>query len=357
MSLFHHVPSPEEQAQERLFHSFDLGAMLMSSPEQLSANRAALYDLFAHATWNGLDGDTKRAALQALENDFAFQERRPARPVEVRPMESGYYGGWDKESGKIYINENLVDHNRLSSNPFAKIMPDANMQLFDTIAHEGYHAYQSYALEHPEIHDDKQQLRSWALNEGRYYKNGNEYLIQPKERDAWRFGQERTKEAFRGIEERNGQEPGRESYEETAESQSYDLALKRAQAREPQILEHMDEEMKEACQEKGIFYDYMGEEATQSMAQEADQNVSMDQLAPDESWGPEVDQNVSMDQLAPDDSRGPEADQNVSMDQLAPDESRGPEADQNVSMDQLAPDESREQPVTQAESASESIGY
>ena len=38
------------------------------TPEQLSANRAQLHDLFSSRTWNSLDYDTKCQAVQALDN-------------------------------------------------------------------------------------------------------------------------------------------------------------------------------------------------------------------------------------------------------------------------------------------------
>ena len=188
-NLFHREQSQNDQAQpnryQQLFSSFDHASMRNATPEQLAANRAQLHDLFASKTWNSLDYDTKCQAVQALENDFAYQQGRPAKHVEAVPLDDLCYGGWNPELDTIHLNENLLKNGTTLSDPNARPMPDANMQVFDTVAHEGYHAYQSYALEHPEVHADKAQLREWALNEGKYYDNGDKYLIQPQERDAW----------------------------------------------------------------------------------------------------------------------------------------------------------------------------
>ena len=282
MGLFQavfHTPTEEEKARREFFDRFSKESMDHSTWSQLEANREQLYDMFAHDTWTRLDPATKRSAIQALENDFAYQEGRPAKKVEITSLKDGQYGGWSPKADKIFLNENLVNNGSLYHDKYAQPMPDANMQIFDTIAHEGHHAYQSYALEHPEIHADKEQLRSWALNTGLYYDHGNEYLIQPMERDAWRFGYEKTTEAFRGIEERNGREPGREDYELTAQQNSYDLALQEAELREANILDHMEEEMQEACDQKGIFYDYAprGEQQDAAAAPEEDVQETLNQ--------------------------------------------------------------------------------
>ena len=288
MGVFHdilHPPSEEEMARRAFFDRFSKDAMDKTTLSQLDANRTQLYDMFAHDTWTDLDRDTKRRAIQALENDFAYQEGRPAKEVKITSLRDGLFGRWSPDADKIFLNENLVYNGKLYSDAYAREMPDANMQIFDTVAHEGYHAYQSYALEHPEVHADKEQLRSWALNSGLYYENGNEYLLQPEERDAWRFGRERTVDAFRGIEARNGPEPGWEDYEYTAQQNSFDLALERGEYREANILGHMEEEMQAECDAKGIRYDYAPESDIQkvrSTAPEEVQETTSESL--DEGW-------------------------------------------------------------------------
>ena len=239
-----------------LFNSFERDSLDDLSSDQIAKNRESLYDLFSHKNWDSLSLEDKKSAVQALENDFAYQQGRPAKQVLFEPLDDGRYGGWNQGLDRIRLNENLLTHGNLYNADGIDPMPDANMQIFDTIAHEGYHAYQSYALKYPFVHDDKAQLREWALNEGKYFRSGDEYLIQPQERDAWAFGHDQTLKAFEGIQERCGPEPGWDEYEASSQISSYDLALERAQHEDPEVLDRMEKEMEAGCREKGIFYDH-----------------------------------------------------------------------------------------------------
>ncbi len=307
MGWFQNIFHPEQAQRQQLFSSFDHSVMGKLSPEQQAANRAQLHGLFAANTWGSLDLDTKNQAVQALENDFAFQQGRPAKTVEVTPLEDGLYGGWSAPRDTIQLNENLLKSGSLYTSPDAQPMPDANMQIFDTVAHEGYHAYQSYALEHPEVHEDKAQLREWALNEGKYYGNGDRYLIQPQERDAWQYGYNATTEAFRGIEARNGPEPAetKAEYENTALSSSYHAALAREQRRDPQVLQTMEQEMEAACQAQGIPYEFGPKnQILQNGPLPQNQGVQQGQAPPEpgdrmrEEQAESEKQDFSMDEMA-----------------------------------------------------------
>ncbi len=256
--------------RQALNNGFLHSNMLMMTSEQIAANRMSLYNLFAYDVWDALPYDIRCDAVQALENDFAFQQGRDAKFVSIEPLEDGYYGKWSPRKNCILLNENLVERGTLVNTKYAAPRPDANMQIFDTIAHEGYHAYQSYALEHPEVHQDKEQLRDWALNTGKYFNEEgsdlkrDEYLIQPMERDAWHYGYNQTEKAFAEIEKNHGEEPGRYKYENESRNNSYDLALAEAESMEPGILDRMESEMIEGCEEKGINYDFGGQKETES---------------------------------------------------------------------------------------------
>lgn len=136
------------------------------SANQLSNNKELLYDSFAYRNWNTLSFNDKMTCLQALENDFAMQQGRPSLPIFTTAEDCfGYYSPKDNA---IYINENIIDHGNFdnTADPLHPTRQDANMQLFDTIAHEGYHGYQNFAMRHPEVHADKHQLSEWAMNPG-----------------------------------------------------------------------------------------------------------------------------------------------------------------------------------------------
>ena len=214
--------------------------------------RAELYNSFAYKNWNRLTIDEKRDCMQRLENDFAAQQGRP--PVRIildDKLEKGKFGGYNPDENVMRINKDFIEYGTFLPNG-GKARIDANMQIFDTIAHEGFHAYQFYALQHPEIHEDKNQLTEWAKNVGRYYEEDDDYYIQPMEKDAWAFGFDATMSAFDSIEQTNGEEPGRYKYEDECTECLFDEAIKR----NPGLDKIIDQQMTEACEKRGIIYDY-----------------------------------------------------------------------------------------------------
>ena len=219
-------------------------------------DRRKLYSNFSYNKWNQLDIDTKWKYLQKLENYFAAEQGRPAVKVLMVPSKDidGYYGEYSSDENAIYINRDLVEYGTLLG-PVDKNHPamlDANMQLFDTIAHEGYHAYQNYAIEHPGFHKDVKQVKEWAINDEnvKIFDEGDEYLVQPQERDAWKYGSEKTREAFDEIEKYYGAEPGRAMYEKSVEDNSYENALERLWNNNPDGLNQMYKEMMDAYEER-----------------------------------------------------------------------------------------------------------
>ena len=218
------------------------------------ANQRELYSHFAYNNWKQLDTEKKWEYLQELENYFATEQGRPAVKILLDSSKNldGNYGEYVPEENVIYINRDLVEYGTLIG-PVDEQHPerlDANMQLFDTVAHEGYHAYQNYAIKHPGFHGDEKQVAEWAINDVKFFEEGDEYWVQPQERDAWKYGSEKTKEAFDEIEKYYGAEPGRKSYEKTVADSSYDKALKRLQVKNPDGLNQMYREMQAAYEEQ-----------------------------------------------------------------------------------------------------------
>ena len=219
-------------------------------------DRRELYSNFSYNKWNQLDTDTKWKYLQELENHFAAEQGRPAVKVLLVPSKDidGCYGEYLSDENVIYINRDLVEYGTLLG-PVDKNHPamlHANMELFDTIAHEGYHAYQNYAIEHPGFHKDVKQVKEWAINDEnvKIFDEGDEYLVQPQERDAWKYGSEKTREAYDEIEKYYGTEPGRAMYEKSVEDNSYENALERLWNNNPDGLNQMYKEMMDAYEER-----------------------------------------------------------------------------------------------------------
>ena len=258
-------------------------------PDFGAMSRKELDRKFVPARWDKLSYDDRCRCLQELENRFAQEQGRPAKQVTFAPMKGGLYGVWNEATDTIRINENLVKDGAFLSKGRLVPQSDAAYQLYDTIAHEGFHAYQSYALAHPDIHADKQQLAEWRLNsewafprghyEDNYYSfdtDRDRYRLQALERDAFDYGNRRTMEAFDALEAEEGRLPGYADYKHSCEFDSYENALKSAQQKDPQTLSHMTQEMQarsgawqrgEVCGEIGKDPKYNPSQAQAAAAQ------------------------------------------------------------------------------------------
>lgn len=223
-----------------------------------SMSQQELNRQFSPQRWERLSYSMRCDCIRELENRFAREQGRPAKHVAFMPMEPGKYGSWSERQDCLLVNDTLVSDNSFLAHGRLIPQEDAPIQIYDTIAHESYHAYQSYALEHPEIHQDKQQLNEWRLNASEYERNGvyesnyyaydtdrNRYRIQALERDAFEYGHRKTQMTFDAIQAEEGEIPGYSDYLDSCEMDSYDRALAEAQERDPQTLPHMDQEMRD----------------------------------------------------------------------------------------------------------------
>ena len=131
-------------------------------------------------TWDSIGSDERLEALQDIEDQMAEIQGRP--PVEVvldDTLQANEFGGWNGEVIKIntaHLNSDMpVD------------------EFIDTIVHEGRHADQDYAIEHPGFIADNDLVTSWAENQPpdnylRPEDYGQEiYENQPTEADAWNY--------------------------------------------------------------------------------------------------------------------------------------------------------------------------
>ena len=226
---------------------------------------------FAANTWAQMSLTQRRDACQALENHFAAEQGRPSKLVILSHMEGSCYGCWSPGQDVIKLNESFIaegtfTYGSLMSDP----RPDANLQAFDTVAHEGYHAYQSYAIEHPEIHANKTQLQEWRENDAGLSRSETNYInfdqdsagyrIQPLERDAFDYGETKTIEAFDSLTQTDGFQPGYAEYRQHCELHSYENALAAAQQENPHVLEDMRATMHENC----VRWGFVREETQQA---------------------------------------------------------------------------------------------
>lgn len=128
--------------------------------------------------WQGLELDERIGAMKELESRLSLVELRPVVPLSFENLGEGVCGYFDGQM--IHVNMNILS----DSSP---------LEAIDTVAHEGRHAYQHYAVSNPEIHDDPKEVALWAENFKSYISAemyGYElYRNQPVEADAWEYGE------------------------------------------------------------------------------------------------------------------------------------------------------------------------
>lgn len=205
-----------------------------------------LISCFSDAKWKGLSSFAARLnALQNVENYLAALQGRPAKQIHPRRLEGSVYGAWSKRENAIIINESLLRNDTFEyvSKDTGQLVqsyrPDSALQLFDTIAHEGFHAYQDFCIEHPDICPDPAMLEQWMVNRAespdlkeRNYIDPRSgipgateyYRTQPLERDASDYGNRMTLLAATEIGMTQENSPAFESYIDNIERNSYQIA-------------------------------------------------------------------------------------------------------------------------------------
>lgn len=166
--------------------------------------------------WATLTFEQRLGTLQELENGLAKQEGREPCPVAPIPEDErvvedgetllrGRYIPSQDGPGTIQLDPNLIS----SEEPY---------QAVETFFHEDRHAYQAYAVQHPEIHDNPEEVEDWQkTNDGGYINsdlNFDYYRWQPVEADANKIGRERTDELYSGTFQDNGKYPAYKSEKE-----------------------------------------------------------------------------------------------------------------------------------------------
>ena len=126
--------------------------------------------------WQSLEEPERLNALQQVENTMADIQNRPQVPVlseSLGPKSFGYYDG-----NSIHVSSDVM-------------MTDDVAENVDTVVHEGRHAYQQYAMDHPGFHSNAAEVDAWRDNQANYLSAemyGQEiYQSQPLEADAWSY--------------------------------------------------------------------------------------------------------------------------------------------------------------------------
>ena len=130
-------------------------------------------------SWEGLSPKERLETMQTLENKLAEIQGRPPVSVTAEELE-GENGHYDPETHTIALSLEALSR------------PSKRLEVIDTIAHEGRHAYQHYAVEHPGFHDNPEEVEAWRENMENYEDGTKDgllaYRLQPIEADAWKSG-------------------------------------------------------------------------------------------------------------------------------------------------------------------------
>lgn len=158
-----------------------------SAEEQIRRTASDLRDVIIEAkqNWNTMTPAQKMDFLKKIEANLAAQQGRPVAPlrgsVDSDGLGESILGQYqpNRNPPQIIINEKL-----LSNGSIAEIM--------DTVAHEGRHAYQHYAVTHEGFHSDPAEVDRWRDNFTNYVHGTNVgfrfYRNQPIEADSFSYG-------------------------------------------------------------------------------------------------------------------------------------------------------------------------
>lgn len=222
-------------------------------------SREELNRYFVPESWNQLPLAKKGDVVNALEQSFAAEQGRPARPVLFRVFPDNL-GEFNPNTDEIYLNRDLVLYGKMpitdEKGNFIDYVPldDALQQIYDTIAHEGRHAYQADVVKHPERYlESPDTVHDWQLNNAtggtsngeltsNYYQDGNTYLLNPVEVDARNYGEEKTKACFNQLEREFGPQRGYAAYQVRKDAQSVESTLSRM---EKQGIRNAQEDMRD----------------------------------------------------------------------------------------------------------------
>lgn len=102
--------------------------------------------------WISLELSEKEMVLNALEEQIAKIEHRPACPIHLSELEENLLGGYNPKTKDITINSLYAERSDFG----------AYREIIDTLVHEGRHAYQDYNVNIAEIHPRHSEVESWA---------------------------------------------------------------------------------------------------------------------------------------------------------------------------------------------------
>jgi len=139
--------------------------------------------------WDDVGSDARLGALREAEDALAVAYGRQVAAVDTYPAAPDDYGYYDAEDNSIGIGSYSLEH-------------DDAREVVDTLLHEGRHAYQQWAVDHPWTHGDPAEVEAWRENIAHYTTYEDDpvrYMEQPIEADARRFSQAMLRHLYGGT--------------------------------------------------------------------------------------------------------------------------------------------------------------
>ena len=144
------------------------------------------------SVWKDLGSEERLLVLQRVENTLAQTQGRPPVPVSIReirdPAGGNTWGHYSPASRRVTIDRSDFEGDDIK-------------HLVETVAHEGRHTYQHYAVDNPGFHPDDEDVKRWRHNFDEYLTakeyGYRRYRTQPIETDAFGYGVAVREERYR----------------------------------------------------------------------------------------------------------------------------------------------------------------
>lgn len=140
-------------------------------------------DSFREIPYAEADSELRSEYMKDFYANYSeFSGKNP--PLEFKEMSPGNMGAYNPETNTITLNSRLL-------------VTESPNELMDTILHESRHAFQQYAVEHPDrVSVDRETVALWKDNMDYYIRpewDYEAYKNQPIEADADKFAENTMK--------------------------------------------------------------------------------------------------------------------------------------------------------------------
>lgn len=251
------------------------------SEQNSTMDKLKLATQFVPENWSKATAEDRMYLVQELENQLAREQKREPRMVIAAEFDTDHtLGVYSRSEDCIKINANIL----YNSGAFED---SASYWVYNTIVHEGFHAYEKDCIEGRIDGADPQKAEEWRKNflcgliDGQFVDNyrtpvsqremklrtismddvlrrRNEYHLQPVEADAFNYAEAYTRNVFEQISTDWGTElAGYEEYSAAVENNSPRQFLIEANVQNPNFLRDFNQDIDfvDKCIQEGTWLD------------------------------------------------------------------------------------------------------